>query len=63
MKTTNTPAAHVPTLVVKWLCDPHAPSNVVSDSYISSQQVIARHEGHLDMEGQLGFLQKVPGFE
>ena len=27
------------------------------------QQVIARHEGHLDMEGQIGFLKKVPGFE
>lgn len=26
-------------------------------------KVIARHEGHLDMEGQIGFLKKVPGFE
>eukprot|EP00752_Nemacystus_decipiens_P003747 g3452.t1 len=26
-------------------------------------KVIARHEGHLDMDGQLGFLKKVPGFE
>lgn len=31
--------------------------------WLSLHQVIARHEGHLDMEGQLGFLKKVPGFE